>query len=221
MSFHRTRSSQPLSCSAMSTLWIGKEQLLLYSGGLKNQSDAPEPHRRNSYQMALLWLETDLCNVKQRRTQGELKTSQAPFANYGFASHCSLSKYIKKHPRTSKVSIFAQRSPYSKASPGFQLRYHLYSASKGVCLSCCCYRLVHSNDFVVETFKQSRWILLHRSFRRGLRVGNTRNFQHGSRSTVYLKELCFCSSLEGSSAQHGWKRESSRQRLRRAILEVS
>lgn len=222
MRSYRSGPSKAFCCTAVPLIRATKKQFLLFSKrGIGTQSYPYESNRRDSYKVAVLWLETCCRCTEERGIRDKSKEGSTPFASHGALGYHTIPKYLEKLFNAQKVPLSAQGLANRAATAGCQLRYHIHSLARWLCLSCGSHRLVQSNDFVLEAFKQPRWGLLHRSVRGSFGVGKTRDFQYRSGSTIHLERLCRSSPFSGSATKYGWQGKSSRQCICRKILEVS
>lgn len=222
MRSYRSGPSKAFRCTAVSLVGATKKQFLLFSkSGIGTQSYAYESNRRDSYKVALLWMEACCRCTEERRIRDKSKEGSTPFTSHGALGYHTIPKHLEKLLSAQKVPLSAQGPANRAATAGCQLRYHIHTLARWFRLSCGSHRLVHPNDFVLEAFKQPRWGFLHRSIRGSFGVGKTRDFQYRSGSSIHLERLCRSSPFSGNATKYGWKGKSSRQRICRKILEIS
>lgn len=217
----RKRSRRSLDQGAMRPGWIAESTPLLPSRAERSlQSSANEAHRRNLYREALPWLQGHYSEIAKRGLRRQSQTNSRTHAKNGVGRDATRTQYVQTSPRTSEISLFAERPPNFKPPAGVEYRYNVYSAARRIYLPHGSDRLVQSTGLSLSPLKQFGRHILHRGCRGSNReVRKTSNFQYRPGSPIFFPPICQRCIEQRNSFQHGWTRACTRQCFCRAPME--
>lgn len=219
----RNRSQRAVYWRTMPTYWPLSLELLLYSSAAESiRPTADETGRRDLYRASLLWFSTYSERTLEGGASDQSEAGPGDYAEIGASWHFARPPHIEKSPGAPQISLPIAGALDCQANAGMELRYHLYSITRGVCVPHCRNRLVQPLRCFSPALKQPGEHLLHRGRRRGHRtLWAARDLQHRSRGAIFCRRICAGYSGQRDSAKYGRPGKSSRQYIRREALEVS
>lgn len=218
----RERMHWAVRGSPMQTPWCSPLKLLLQTSANKRvRAMVNETSGRALHDPALLRFTKDRSRAEKRGAQRQPQACATDHETAWYCEQSARTKHLKAASRTHQIPLFTERTDFGQPSRGVEHRYHLYSASTGLCLPRSYYRLVQSPCSLFSLVKQPRNEFLPRSFRRGYQLlWLSKNLQHRSRSAVYFTGICPGCTGQENPVQHGWTWSSPGQHFHRAPMEV-
>lgn len=182
---------------------------------------AQEACRRDIHGKTLSWLQSDYAAIAQGRISRQSQTDSRNHAINGIGGNATRTQYVKKSSGTPQIPVSFARPRHFLPSSRMEHRYYLHSAAKRLCVSGRSNRLVQPVGAFLPPLKQSGGVLLLRCVRRGGRnLRSTKNFQYRPRSSVHVSGIRECRAQQEYPFQHGRARESTRQHLCGAPVEI-
>ena len=188
----RNRTQAFVSSLSVSAHRVGSSKLLLRSSkARRSRTAANEEDRRDLHGLSVLWLEENSHRAEKGWLYGQPEKSTRAYEGNGVSRHSSWTKHFSQEYRAQGVPIPAKRPKDSRATEGMEHRHHLHPIAEWIRVSSGHHGLVQQDGSSVSSFEQPGSGILSRCFRRSFeRAWKTRDFQYGSRSTIYLCRVC-------------------------------
>jgi len=187
---------RPSYCGSMPTPGTPSFQLLLRANKAERlRACAYEAGRRDLHGVAVLWFAEDYAGTTKGGIPSQPQTGTRDYARPWTGWESTRPKYFQSPSRSSQVSVPPTWSRDHKSSASVEFGHHVYPIAERLCLPRCRNGLVQSVSSFAPTLEQPGDSFLFRGVRGGhCHLWPAENFQHRSRSTIYLQGVCECDS---------------------------
>ncbi len=216
-SAYRTVDSGPMQASEHPAF-----QLLLQRRARQAfRAAAYAPRRRDLHGAVISGFAKNCSGIEEGRLRRQSQACPADHAALGTSQQPARTQHLQATPGAHQISLPAGRRCVGGATDCLEHRYHVYPATKRVCVPRRCNRLVQPLGAILSSLKQLGDELLPGRSRRGNRTAReAQNLQYRPRRAIYLERVRPGGDWPRYSLQHGRSRSRFGQRVRGTAMEI-